>query len=148
MRAITKGLPRQPKKDGHFAAMPYDKVPAFLRRLPERETFSRLALQFAIFTAARSGEVREAKWSEIDFATKLWTVPKERMKANREHVVPLNDGALRVLRRCLKLRGGADLPGVSAKIPLVRHDPFQAAHGNARTLHAPRFSIVVSGLGQ
>lgn len=121
MRAITKGLPRQPKKDGHFAAMPYDKVPAFLRRLPERETFSRLALQFAIFTAARSGEVREATWGEIDFDTRLWTVPKERMKAQREHVVPLNDGALRILRRCLELRlGEAALifPGSRPKSPL------------------------------
>ncbi len=56
MRAISKGLPRQPKKDGHFAAMPYAQVPAFIAKLRERESFSRLALEFAILTAARSGE--------------------------------------------------------------------------------------------
>ncbi|GAY20321.1 phage-related integrase [Sphingobium fuliginis] len=66
MRAITKGLPKQPKKDGHFAAMPYSRVPRFVLKLRERESFSRLALEFAIFTAARSGEVRGASWDEID----------------------------------------------------------------------------------
>lgn len=66
MRAITKGLPRQPKKDGHFAAMPYADVPAFMVKLHERESFSRLALEFAILTAARSGEVRHAVWDEFD----------------------------------------------------------------------------------
>jgi integrase len=121
MRAITKGLPRQPKKDGHFAAMPYDKVAAFLRRLQERESSSRLALQFAILTAGRSGEVREATWDEIDVDAKLWTIPKERMKAQREHVVPLSEPALKVLRRCEELRlGQAALvfPGSRPKSPL------------------------------
>lgn len=121
MRAITKGLPRQPKKDGHFAAMPYDKVPTFLRRLRERESFSRLALQFAILTAGRSGEVREATWDEIDLEAKLWTIPKDRMKAQREHVVPLGEGALKILRRCEELRLGAAtlvFPGARPKSPL------------------------------
>src|SRR5690606_27163012 len=89
MRAISKGLPRQPKKEGHFAAMPYARVPAFMVRLRKRETFSRLALEFAVLTASRSGEVRGAVWKEIDLEARLWTIPKERMKAQREHVVPL-----------------------------------------------------------
>jgi len=104
MRAITKGLPRQPKKEGHFAAMPYAKVPAFITRLRERESFSRLALGFAIFTAARSGEVRGATWEEFDLEAKLWTIPKDRMKANREHVVPLTAPAIRIIERCAQLR--------------------------------------------
>ena len=104
MRAITKGLPRQPKKEGHFAAMPYAKVPTFLPRLRERESFSRLALEFAIFTASRSGEVRGATWEEIDLDAKLWTIPKDRMKANREHVVPLTAPAIRIIERCAQLR--------------------------------------------
>lgn len=104
MRAITKGLPRQPKKEGHFAAMPYAKVPTFLPRLRERESFSRLALEFAIFTASRSGEVRGATWEEIDLEAKLWTIPKDRMKANREHVVPLTAPAIRIIERCAQLR--------------------------------------------
>lgn len=104
MRAITKGLPKQPKKDGHFAAMPYSKVPLFVLRLRERESFSRLALEFAILTAARSGEVRGASWDEIDPEEKLWTIPKERMKAHREHVVPLCPRAIRIVERCTELR--------------------------------------------
>ena len=104
MRAVTRGLPRQPKKEGHFAAMPFDKVPAFFVRLRERESFSRLALQFAILTAARSGEVRHATWEEIDFDAALWTIPKERMKTQREHIVPLTAPALRILERCNELR--------------------------------------------
>lgn len=94
MRSITKGLLRQPKKDGHFAAMSYADVAAFVVRLRERESFSRLALQFTILTAARSGEVRGAAWSEIDIENTLWTISKERMKAQREHVVPLSRPAL------------------------------------------------------
>jgi len=104
MRSISKGLPRQQKKEGHFAAMPYVEVASFMKRLRERESFTRLALQFAILTAARSGEVRSAVWDEIDFGSQLWTIPAERMKARREHVVPLSRPALRILQRCSELR--------------------------------------------
>lgn len=122
MRSISKGLPRQPKKgDQHFAAMPYAEVPAFMPRLRERESFSRLALQFAILTAARSGEVRGATWDEIDFDAALWTLPAERMKAKREHVVPLSGPAVRILRRCKQLRSGDErliFPGSRPKQPM------------------------------
>jgi integrase len=121
MRAITKGLPRQPKKDGHFAAMPYADVPAFMVKLQARESFSRLALEFAILTAARSGEVRHAVWDEFDLEAKLWTIPKERMKANREHVVPLCTRAVKIIERCaeLRLRNGAIVfPGIRNLQPL------------------------------
>ena len=104
MRAITKGLPRQPKKDGHYAAMPYAKVPAFILRLRERESYSRLALELAILTAARSGEVRHAVFDEFDLDARLWTIPSDRMKANREHVVPLCDRAINIVERCAELR--------------------------------------------
>ena len=80
MRSISKGLPRQPKKgDQHFASMPYAEVPAFMSQLRERESFSRLALQFAILTAARSGEVRGAAWDEVDLDAALWTIPRNRI---------------------------------------------------------------------
>jgi integrase len=104
MRAISKGLPRQPKKDGHFAAMPYTQIPAFLVQLRARESYGRLALEYAILTAARSGEVRGALWEEIDFDQKLWTIAKDRMKANREHVVPLCTRAIHIIERCAELR--------------------------------------------
>ncbi|RSY78057.1 site-specific integrase [Sphingomonas koreensis] len=121
MRAITKGLPRQPKKDGHFAAMPYAQVPAFVAKLRERESFSRLALEFAILTAARSGEVRGATWDEVDVVTGLWTIPKGRMKASREHVVPLTKPAMRIVRRCQELRINVCpliFPGIRGSQPL------------------------------
>jgi len=121
MRAISKGLPRQPKRDGHFAAMPYDKVPTFMVKVLERETFSRLALGFAILTAARSGEVRGATWDEIDLEARLWTISKDRMKASREHVVPLTQPAIRIIERCAQLRIAACpllFPGTKHNRPL------------------------------
>lgn len=122
MRSISKGLPRQPKKGGsHFAAMAYAEVPPFMTRLNERESFTRLALQFAILTAARSGEVRGATWAEIDFDAALWAIPPDRMKAKREHVVPLSEPALRILRRCWQLRSGDEeliFPGIRPRQPM------------------------------
>jgi integrase len=122
MRSISKGLPRQPKKGGqHFAAMPYADVPAFMSRLGQRESFSRLALQFAILTAARSGEVRGAAWDEVDFDAALWTIPADRMKAKREHVVPLSGPALCILRRCKELRSADEpliFPGIRPRQPM------------------------------
>lgn len=121
MKTITRGLPRQPKGTQHYAAMPYTDVASFLIRLREKETMGRLALEFAIATAARSGEVRGALWPEIDLDQRLWTIPPHRMKAEREHVVPLSDHACRILRRCEALRiGGTDLvfPGVKHGEPM------------------------------
>ncbi|MGF7156146.1 tyrosine-type recombinase/integrase [Novosphingobium gossypii] len=121
MRAVTKGLPKQPKNDGHFAAMPYNKVPAFITSLRARESFSRMALEFAILTAARSGEVRGARWEEFDLQNRLWTIPKERMKANREHIVPLTAAAIRIVERASILRLGECplvFPGAKRNSPL------------------------------
>lgn len=99
MRSLSRALPRQPKQDGHFAAMPYEDVPTFLKHLHKRTSVARLALEFLILTASRSGEVRGAKWAEISLDAKLWTVPAERMKVGKEHVVPLTDAAIDVLER-------------------------------------------------
>lgn len=97
MRSVSRVLPRQPKKDGHFAAMPYDAVPRFVAHLHAGLSVSRLALEFLILTAARSGEVRGAQWKEIDLEAKLWTIPASRMKVGKEHVVPLSAAAIDVL---------------------------------------------------
>ena len=97
-------LPRQKAEAVHHAAMPYAEVPAFLERLREREGMSRLALELAILTAARSGEVRGATWDEIDEQSGLWMVPGERMKAARAHVVPLSPPARDCLKRAKALR--------------------------------------------
>ena len=99
MAAIDKSLPRQKRGAKHHTAMPYTDVPAFMGQLRTRASLGRLALEFLILTAARSGEVRHATWSEIDSDAALWTIPGERMKAGREHVVPLSEGALAVLEK-------------------------------------------------
>jgi integrase len=104
MRTVTKALPRQPKKDGRFEAMPYAEVPAFLQSLRERTSMGRLALEALILTAVRSGEVRGARWSELDLEAGLWTIPADRMKAGKEHVVPLSPEALDVFNRAKALR--------------------------------------------
>jgi integrase len=82
----------------HHAALPYAEMPGFMARLRAVEGVSAQALQFAILTAARSGEVRGATWREIDFDTRAWTVAAERMKAKKPHRVPLSEPALRLLR--------------------------------------------------
>ena len=121
MRSLSKGLPRQPKKDGHFAAMPYADVPAFLAKLRERQSAGRLALEGLILTAARSGEIRLARWPELDLEAGLWSIPAQRMKMGREHVVPLSPQALDLFRRAEALRVPcSDLvfPGQNLRRPL------------------------------
>ena len=81
----------------HHPALPYEEAPAFMRLLRERGGISAFALEFCILTAARSGEVRHATWDEIDQDAGLWIVPADRMKARREHRVPLSKRALEVL---------------------------------------------------
>ncbi len=104
MRSVIRGLPRQPKKQGHFAAMPYPDLPAFVAWLRDRSSVGRLALEFLILNASRSGEVRGARWSEIDLKKSLWTIPAERMKAGTVHVVPLSEASLDVLGRATDFR--------------------------------------------
>jgi integrase len=95
---------RQKLTKGHYAAMPYRELPAFIARLREREAVAALALEFAILTAARSGEVLGAKWLEIDFDQRIWTVPANRMKTAVEHRVPLSDRAMTIIEQMGKVR--------------------------------------------
>jgi len=97
MRSVGKGLPRQPKKDSHFAALPYADVPALMAKLAQADSVGRVALRFLILTAARSGEVRGARWSELDLDAGIWTVPANRMKAGKTHMVPLSTPAIATL---------------------------------------------------
>ena len=96
---IDKALPKQRAKVKHHAALPYAELPAFMRKLRESESMGRLALEAVILTAARSGEVRMMTWGELDLAAATWTVPAERMKAGREHVVPLSPEAVALFDR-------------------------------------------------
>jgi integrase len=92
-------------RSGHHAAMPYADVPAFLIQLRQREAVAALALEFAILTAARSGEVLGATWAEVDLPSKIWIVPAVRMKAHREHRVPLAPRAIEILETVSDLGG-------------------------------------------
>ncbi|MBN8890987.1 MAG: hypothetical protein BGP12_12380 [Rhodospirillales bacterium 70-18] len=88
----------------HHPALPWQQVGAFLTALRSRASIAARALEFGILTAARSGEVMGARWGEIDLAERVWTVPAARMKAGREHRVPLSGAALAVLDGMAKLR--------------------------------------------
>jgi integrase len=105
---IKQGLPKATARVKHFAAMPYDEVSAFLSHL-HKSTQSdnvKLGLEFLILTACRSGELRYAKWEEVDFEGHRWIVPAERMKAGKEHVVPLTERSMAILQRASELSGG------------------------------------------
>lgn len=86
------------KKVEHHAALPYSQIAGFLKELRQRPGISARALEFAILTAARSGEVRGAAWSEIDMEGRLWTIPASRMKAGKEHRVPLSEDVIALLK--------------------------------------------------
>ena len=110
---------RQRLARGHHAAMPFDDVPVFVAKLREAEGVSARALEFVILTAARSGEVLGARWSEIDLAAKVWTVPAARMKAGREHRIPLTKRAAAILTMLASARIGDHIfPGAKRGKPL------------------------------
>jgi len=85
------------KKVRHFPALPYDEIGNFMNSLRNRSGFSALGLEFLILTASRTGEVIGAKWSEFDLEKAVWTIPAERMKAGKEHWVPLTSRAIEIL---------------------------------------------------
>jgi integrase len=107
----------------HLAALPYPQLPNFLASLRQRDAFAARALEFLILTAARTGEVIGTRWSEIDMLDKTWTVPADRMKARREHRVPLSARAIAVLQEMQTSRPSNDVnayvfPGPRAAKPL------------------------------
>ncbi len=92
----------------HFRAMDFQGVPAFMVELGRIDTVGAASLRFLILTAARTGEVIGARWNEIDWNERTWTVPATRAKTGRNHVVPLSTGALAVLRGMEPLQGSAN----------------------------------------
>jgi integrase len=102
---LDKLLPARAKvrKVEHHAALPYSDLPDFMAELRKQEGVAARALEFAILTAGRTGEVIGARWSEIDLAARLWTVPAGRMKAGKEHRVPLSTRAITILEEMTQL---------------------------------------------
>jgi integrase len=105
---LDKLLPKKTKVRAveHHAALYYDELPGFMAELRRREGIFSRALEFLILTAARTGEVRFARWDEIDLHAKTWVIPAERMKAKAEHRVPLSDRAIEILDEMATARQG------------------------------------------
>lgn len=98
---LARALPRQTRPRQHHRSLPWQDVPRLWGRLcAERQSPALLALRFAIVTAARSGEVRQARWREVDWDAGVWRVPAEHMKSGRPHEVPLSGTAREILDAC------------------------------------------------
>jgi integrase len=114
-------LPKRSKvaRVEHHPALPYGQLPGFIGELQAQSGISARALEFVILTAARTSEVLGCRWSEIDMANRLWIIPGERMKAGREHRVPLADRAVEILEEMTANRESDFVfPGASAGKPL------------------------------
>jgi integrase len=118
---LDKMLPKKTKvrRVAHHPALPYPQIGEFMDELRRQEGAAACALEFAILTAARTGEVIGAQWSEIELGERLWTIPAERMKAGREHRVPLSDAALAILAKMAATRQNDHVfPGGRASRPI------------------------------
>jgi len=111
---IKARLGKIQKGNGHHAALPFVEAPAVIANLRKRDSVSARALEFTIQTAARTGETIGATWDEIDLKKRLWIIPAERMKADREHRVPLSDRAVDILK-ALPHRDGYVFTGTNKK---------------------------------
>lgn len=137
---LDKLLPKPSKvaTTGHHAALPWREISPFMARLRAAEGMGARCLEFAILTACRSGEARGATWSEIDIKARTWTVPAARMKAGREHRVPLSPAALALLDDLPRIVGndlvfpaprGGELSDSTLGAVLKRLEVSVTAHG-------------------
>ena len=141
--AIDAALPSMRRRKRHYRSLHYLEVPEALKVVDASKASdaSKLCLRFVVLTAARPGEARGARWSEIDMGDRTWTLPAERMKAGIEHRVPLSDAALDVLDAAKTLYDGSDLVFPSSRKPhhqlsnvtlhkiLKDHDLDSTVHG-------------------
>ena len=121
--AVTAALPKRPVLVQHRAALPHGEVAAAVAAVQRSAAWVgvKLAFEFLVLTAARSGEARGATWDEVDLVARVWTIPAARMKAQREHRVPLCGRAAGVLREAEQLRGVAARPEFAGLVfPSVR----------------------------
>ncbi|NRB15809.1 MAG: site-specific integrase, partial [Rhizobiales bacterium] len=104
---LDKLLPKPSNiyKVKHFAALPYDQINEFMNELSDRDANSARALELLILTATRSGKIRGARWSEINLGQATWTIPAERMKASKEHIIPLCADAVSIVKSLPRMAG-------------------------------------------
>jgi len=122
---------------GHHKALPYSDIPAFITVLHSKDAMAALALEFSILTAARSGETIGATWDEVDLKKAIWTIPAERMKAGKEHRVPLSSRAIELLKITNALGSdylfaggkGGKLSNMAMAMLLRRMDVDATVHG-------------------
>ncbi len=139
---VVASLPKKKIRPKHFTALDYHELPEFMRWLRDVETpaMSRLALEFTILTVARTGEIIGAKWNEIDLKKALWAIPAERMKAGKQHRVPLSNRCLHILKTLKPMTGnsgwvfesqspGRPLSNMAMLSLLKRHDKKFTVHG-------------------
>jgi integrase len=125
----------------HFASMPYSDVPGPVAQLRASGAMSAYALRFLILTAARREEVVGARWSEIDTAGRMWTIPANRMKAGKEHRVPLSQGAIDVLERMCRSSEHVFLGVSRARMSGAALNAFLYGIGCKFTVHGFRSSF-------
>lgn len=133
---LKRSKVRPPK---HLAALPYGEMSQFIGMLRERQGVSQLCLEFVILTGCRSGEALKATWGEIDMEKGVWIIPASRMKAGREHRVPLSESALAVLKKAEEVRqsdfvfpgarSGKPMSDMSLTMALRRLHPGCTVHG-------------------
>ena len=144
--AVTAALPKQAAARKHLRALAHRDVSDAIERIRQSNAYAtlRLAVEFAVVTAVRSGEVRGAVWEEVDLDTGLWTIPGERMKAGRQHRVPLSGRAAGVLAEARKHGSGSGLvfPSKSGgEIPSWALAKLVSSLGIEGTLHGMRSSF-------
>ena len=118
---LDHSLPARGKiaKVEHHAALSYPEIGAFMAKLRDQPGISALVFQFAILTATRTGKALGATWAEIDLSGEIWTIPADRMKAGREHRIPLSEAALAILRILEPHKAGSFVfPGGKSGKPL------------------------------
>jgi integrase len=112
---------RKLRRREHYAAMSWSDLPGFMTEVAQQDSIAARALKFLVLTVGRSSEVRLARWREIDLGQAVWTIPASRMKAEREHRVPLSDAAIEILQAMTALRRSNEsliFPGARAGQPL------------------------------
>jgi integrase len=134
-------LPAKPKVE-HHKAMPYADVPAFMARLRERDSVSARALELTILTAVRTQEAIGARWSEIDIDAATWTIPASRMKAKRDHRVPLSHRAVEILRNMPRVGAHVFINGGGKPLSnMAMSELLKGMDGNSFTVHGFRSSF-------
>lgn len=138
--------PSKVKQVDHHPAMPYGDVPSFMLELSQNNSVSALALRFLILTATRTSEVLKAEWDEIDLDAGVWTIPASRMKAQREHRVPLSGSAIEVLEALPRIEGNLYLfPGAHHRRPLSGMSLLQLMRGMGFGVNGNRGDYVPHG---